>query len=85
MDQNTQLVTGLVSVPLLTALVEMLKAFVPDKRFWPVIAVVMGVGLNIGVSVAAGGNILQAALQGLAAGLAASGLYSTAKSVKDMA
>ena len=69
----------LLGVPLIIALVELLKLFSQDKRFYAPAAVLLGTLLYLGVGLYYGADPVEAALKGLAAGLAAVGLYSGAK------
>jgi hypothetical protein len=72
---------ALLGAPLLAALVQVVKPFIPDERLYPVISLLLGVGLYTLAGVYLGKDPLFAALNGLAAGLAASGLYSGGKTV----
>ncbi len=74
-------VIGLAGVPLIVALVQVAKAWVADERYYPLMALVMGLGLNVGVALARGRDVPTALLLGVAAGLAASGLYSQGKTM----
>jgi hypothetical protein len=77
---------GMAGVPLIVALIEMIKRVFPEisPRWYPVIAVLIGGILNV-VGAYAGGAAGPAAanalLAGLVAGLAAVGLYSGTKAV----
>ncbi|GIW06346.1 MAG: hypothetical protein KatS3mg060_1151 [Dehalococcoidia bacterium] len=76
---------GLGGVPVVVALVQLVKPFVHDERFWPVIAVVFGVTWNMVVATTLGSStaadLARAALFGVVVGLAASGLYSGGRTV----
>lgn len=68
---------GLASIPVILALTQVVKPFIADKRFYPVIAVFLGLIFNIGVGYSIGADIAQSSVLGVLAGLSASGLYST--------
>ncbi len=76
---------GMAGVPLIVALIEGVKRVAPElsPRWYPVIAVAVGMTLNLsGIYVVAGAGPVAAGnamLAGLAAGLAAVGLYSGTK------
>ncbi len=72
---------GLGLIPLIVALVEVCKQFIPDKRFYPLIAVILGMAGNVGIGWAIGESLIVAAILGLIAGLAACGLYSTGATI----
>lgn len=71
---------GVGGVPVVVALVQLAKPFVSDERFWPVLAVALGVVWNVIATVALGGSapgeIARAGVLGVVVGLAAGGLYS---------
>ena len=80
---------GLAGIAFVVALVQMIKPFVKDTRFYPLIAVVLGIGINlmIGWAIGLGGKVgfISACFDGIVVGLAASGIYSardTAKLIK---
>lgn len=83
MDLST--LVGLGGVPVVIALVQAVKPFVSDDRWWPVLAVGFGVVWNVGAAVALGardtGQLGQAALIGVVIGLAAAGLYSGSRTM----
>ncbi len=70
---------GLAGVPVVLALVQMCKAWVKDKRYWPLLALAWGLALNLFAAYALPSDWRQAVVYGVVAGLAASGLYATAK------
>lgn len=76
---------GLGGVPVVIALVQAVKPFVGDDRWWPLLAVGFGVAWNVGAALALGardGGVLgQAALIGVVIGLAAAGLYSGSRTM----
>ena len=72
---------GVAGVPLVLALVEVLKrAFDPPPRWTPLLSLAVGIGLNLSLGMGllhlAPGDAL---LSGVVVGLAASGLYSGAR------
>lgn len=68
---------GLGSVPVVVALVELVKRTLPElpARFHPTVAVFWGVVLNIALAYLLGLNYGTAAILGVLAGLMAAGLY----------
>lgn len=80
---EAQAMFGLAGVPLVLALVELVKRTLePAARLVPLISVVIGVGFNLAVGVGLiGVSPTAAALTGLVVGLAASGLYSAGRTV----
>lgn len=73
--------SGVSGIPVVIALVEVFKTIVPDRRFWPVLAIVLGVLWQTSVAFALGGAgdslfVIRETLNGIVIGLAASGLYS---------
>lgn len=74
---------GMAGVPVVVALVEVVKGVVPGlgERWYPVVSLVVGVGFNVAVSWYLGGDLFLAGVTGLVAGLAASGLYSGGRAV----
>ena len=79
MDLN--LLWGLGLIPLIIALVQVFKQFVPDKRFYPLFAVVIGIVGNLAIAYAIGESFILATMLGVVAGLSASGLYSTGSAI----
>ncbi|MBV9278615.1 MAG: hypothetical protein JOZ41_00895 [Chloroflexi bacterium] len=74
---DTQIL-GIVAVPAILGLVQVLKdAGLPD-RFAPLTAVLLGIAAGAGQASAAHTDILSGAIAGLALGLSACGLYSGA-------
>jgi hypothetical protein len=78
-------ITGLGGIPVIAALVQTLKAFVKDSRWYPIISVAMGVAWNVGAYAglaATYSNVgwTQASFQGIAVGLAAAGVYEITRS-----
>ena len=72
---------GLAGVPFVVALTEAVKAVWPGlpARFYPLVAIAWGLGLNLLAAYAIGVLPVEAALEGLVAGLAAAGLYSATR------
>lgn len=73
---------GLAGALVIAPIVQVLKPFVTDDRFYPVIAILLGILLNLGIGIARQGDIVLAVLVGVATGLAASGLYSGQKTIR---
>jgi len=69
------------SVAIILALVELVKRTIPDldKRWLPLIGVVVGVAFNLALGYNQHVSLFAAGLTGLTAGLAASGLFSSGK------
>lgn len=74
-------------VPLIIGIVQIFKEFIEDKRYYPFIAVGIGLAVN-----AIAGWVLGASapvewvtylFNGVIAGLAASGLYSTSSTIRN--
>lgn len=72
---------GLAGVPVLAALIQAIKTALPgvDARYWPLLSIVLGIAYNLALAALLAQPLGVAAVIGLVAGLAASGLYSTAK------
>ena len=82
MDIN-QLI-GLAGVPVLAALIQAIKIALPlPDRFWPLLSIVLGIAYNLALAALLAQPLGVAAVIGLVAGLAASGLYSTAKTYRE--
>ncbi len=84
-----EIITSIVAlggVPLIVGLVEMVKPFIRDSRYYPLIAVGYGLIINLVAAVAMGNRafteIFGAVISGVMAGLAASGLYSAGQTLK---
>ena len=73
---------GLAAVPVIIGLVEIVKRWIADDRWYPLIALVLGMAINAAIAYQTAGNYLLAVLIGVVAGLAASGLYSGQKTVR---
>lgn len=72
---------GLAGVPFVVALTEGVKVVAPElpARFYPLVAVAWGLLLNLLAAQVLGVAPVEAALEGVAAGLAAAGLYSATR------
>lgn len=73
---------GMAAVPFITALLQMFKGWVPTK-FLPFLALILGVGWNVGLTVGTDEFSRTTIFLGLVVGLAASGLYSAAKATAE--
>ncbi len=78
-DILTQIAGGTSSVTFIMALTEMLKPFIANKDFYPWVALVIGILLNLLVAFAlvplTYANLLSATLIGMLASFIASGVY----------
>jgi hypothetical protein len=70
---------GLAGVPIIAALVQALKGYLPSDRYNPLLALVLGVALNVGIAYQLRTDVGLALIVGVVAGLSASGLYSYAR------
>lgn len=70
---------GLAGFPIITALVSVFKPWLPDERLHPPLALALGILLNVGIAYYQATDLVLALLLGVVTGLAASGLYSQAK------
>ncbi len=77
MDDNI-VFGGMAAVPIITALLQMFKGWVPNKAL-PFLAIVVGVGWNVGLTVGTDEFSRTTIFLGIVVGLAASGLYSASK------
>jgi uncharacterized membrane protein HdeD (DUF308 family) len=89
MDTN-DFITSIVAlggVPLILGLVQLFKPFVSDTRFYPLLALGFGLIINLvaawALSASASSDWVTALFNGIIAGLAASGLYSTGSTMKE--
>lgn len=82
MEELRQFV-GLAGFPVVAGLVEVVKRAAPElnDRWWPLVALALGVGFNLLVGWRLEMDLWLASTLGLVTGLAASGLYSQAKAV----
>jgi len=65
-------------VAIIVGITQIVKAFVSDSRFYPVISLVLGVAVSFLVPQA---TVAMTVLAGLVMGLSAAGLYSTGKTL----
>lgn len=72
---------GFGGVPIVMALLQIAKSFIPDKRYWPLASIVLGVVWCVGVRFVLGGPLEQATIEGILVGLAASGIWSGGKAM----
>lgn len=81
-----QAVIGLGGAAVITGLVQVIKPFISDGRFYPVIAIILGLIINLGAACALSqtgvDEIFVAVILGLMAGLSASGLFSGYEAVR---
>jgi hypothetical protein len=72
---------GLAGAPVIAAIVEMCKRSLPEvaERWWPPVALVLGVALNVAIAYGQQGDMGLAVLVGIVTGLTASGIYSQTK------
>jgi hypothetical protein len=87
---NSEFITSIVAVggvPLILGLVQLFKPFVTDTRFYPLISLGFGLAINLVagwvLGAAAPMDWLTALFNGVIAGMAASGLYSTGSTLKE--
>ena len=80
-------VVALGGVPLIIGLVQLFKPFISDTRYYPLVALVFGLMINFIAGWALGAGVatdwITALLNGIIAGLAASGLYSTGSTLRE--
>lgn len=73
------------SVPILIGLVQILKKAVPSDKWYGLVSIVLGIIINVLIVWALGGitaiSMVAAGLNGIVAGLAASGAYSTGQTI----
>jgi hypothetical protein len=87
---NSEFITSIVAVggvPLILGLVQLFKPFVTDTRFYPLISLGFGLAINLVAGWVLGAvapmDWLTALFNGIIAGMAASGLYSTGSAIKE--
>ena len=87
---NNELLTSIVAlggVPLILGLVQLFKSFISDTRYYPLVAMAFGLVVNLIAGWALGATAvtdwITALLNGIIAGLAASGLYSAGSTIKE--
>jgi hypothetical protein len=85
--QTLATLVGVGATPVVTALVQAVKPFLPEEgkgagaKWPPLVSVVTGVIWNVGVSAAMGTDLAVGAIVGVTVGLAAAGLYSAGRQV----
>jgi hypothetical protein len=79
----SEIALGFAGVPLLVALTEATKQVAPDlpTRYYPLVALIWSVLLNVGVGAYLGADPVLGGLTALSAALAAVGLYSGGRAV----
>ncbi|MCF7634625.1 MAG: hypothetical protein LLF82_000089 [Dehalococcoides mccartyi] len=87
---DSELVKSLVAlggVPLILGFVQLFKPFISDTRYYPLLAVAMGLVINLVASWALGVSTMSdwvaALFNGIIAGMAASGVYSTGSTLRE--
>jgi hypothetical protein len=87
---NNELLTSIVAlggVPLILGLVQLFKPFITDTRYYPLVAMAFGLVINLVAGWALGASAIAdwitALLNGIIAGLAASGLYSAGSTIQE--
>ncbi len=74
-------------IPLVLGLVQLFKPFVSDTRYYPLLAVAFGLAINLiagwTLGAATASDWVAALFNGITAGLAASGLYSTGSTIRE--
>jgi hypothetical protein len=74
-------------VPLILGLVQLFKPFITDTRYYPLVALAFGLIINLIAGWALGASIVTdwvtVLFNGIIAGLAASGLYSTGSTLRE--
>ena len=80
-------IVALGGVPLILGLVQLFKPFITDTRYYPLVALAFGLVINLVAGWALGATIatdwITALFNGVIAGLAASGLYSTGSTLRE--
>ena len=64
------------SIPLIIALVQVSKGWITNAKYYPIIAMTLGVVFNVVIGVKLGAGLLESIVMGLIAGLTACGAYS---------
>jgi len=72
---------GFAGVPIVTALVQLIKMTWPEieSRWWPALSFLVAIGLNVGAAAALHSSLEVGFVWGILAGLSASGLYTWAR------
>lgn len=81
MDFEVTKLTYLGGVALIIALVQICKMWIQDGRFYPILALLFGVTINVILSMKLGLDVFDAVFAGLLAGLTACGIYSADASI----
>lgn len=83
---DIKLLMGAGGIPLVVALTQVVKPFIPDDKFYPIVSIVWGILLNIALVFAIPSDAastvnpyLVSVILGVSTGLAGSGLYSGVK------
>lgn len=74
---------GAGSIPLIVAVVQVFKGLIPDTRWYAMLALIFGIAINMGIGSYLNTPVIVATIQGLVAGLSASGLYSFGSTLKE--
>ena len=61
----------------------LVKPFVPDKRIWPIAALLLAVAVHVWVGLALSEDVNKHIAMGLLVGLAAAGVFSSQKAVRN--
>lgn len=72
------------SIPVTTAVVNLLKTFIKDSRWYPVCSFGVSIILNLIIGAGTGYSLVQSFVMGVIAGLSASGLYAQLTSKPDI-
>jgi len=76
---------GIVAVPLIVGLVEVVKRAGLPERFAPLVSMALGLALSLGYMATSGDAAwMDSLVIGIALGLSASGLYSSGKTAVDV-
>lgn len=70
---------GLGGIPVIVALVYILRSYITDSRAWPVLAVILGVVWCVSLRLVLGEAWQPAVLEGVIIGLMSSGAWSAGK------
>lgn len=81
MDFDLNQLYGLAGIPIISALIQLVKITIPElpDRFWPLASVAIAMAFNVLLGWRLGGDVFIGAILGLVVGLASSGLYSQTK------
>ncbi len=73
-------------VPVIVGLVQLAKQYIPDHRWLPLVALILGLIINIfgtwAMGITANTQWVSAVFNGIIAGMAASGFYSAGAEIK---